>query len=144
MDTAEELKDVVLEMDEKEEGFYFASSISEAMVQSQQELAELNENIDSIQHLKSDADQIDYMLAASAGALSGLIDIFVVGKPGESPLGQLSDIWFENRTRDFAKLTGWSGGWTIHLQVLFVIWKINLKYRMIKRVRAMLVLKFLD
>ena len=31
MDTAEELKDVVLEMDEKEEGFYFASSISEAM-----------------------------------------------------------------------------------------------------------------
>ena len=68
MDTAEELKDVVLEMDEKEEGFYFASSISEAMVQSQQELAELNENIDSIQHLKSDADQIDYMLAASAGA----------------------------------------------------------------------------
>ena len=110
MDTAEELKDVVLEMDEEEEGFYFASSISEAMVQSQQELAELNENIDSIQHLKSDADQIDYMLAASAGALSGLIDIFVVGKPGESPLGQLSDIWFENRTRDFAKLTGWSGG----------------------------------
>lgn len=110
MDTAEELRDVVLVMDETEEGFYFASSIVEAMVQSHQKLDELNENIDSIQNLKSDADKIDYMLAASSGALSGLIDIFMVGKPGESPLGQLSDIWFENRTRDFAKLTGWSGG----------------------------------
>ena len=107
MDTAEELKDVVLVMDETEEDFYFASSISEAMVQSQHELAELNENIDSIQNLKSDAAKIDYMLAASAGALSGLVDIFLVGKTGESPVGELSDIWFENRTKDFAKLTGW-------------------------------------
>lgn len=144
MDAAEELKNVVLEMDETEEGFYFASSISEAMVQSQQELAELNENIDSIQNLKSDADKIDYMLAASSGALSGLIDIFMVGKPGESPLGQLSDIWFENRTRDFAKLTGWSGGMDNSLASAVRHLEKNLKYRMIKRVRAMLVLKFLD
>ncbi|MCQ2147917.1 MAG: hypothetical protein MJZ16_10415, partial [Bacteroidales bacterium] len=42
-------------------------------------------------------------------AICGIIDVFLVGKPGESPLGDITDKWFENRTRDFAKLCGWNG-----------------------------------
>ena len=38
------------------------------------------------------------------------MDIFLVGKPGESPIGNLTDKWFDNRTKDFAKLCGWNGG----------------------------------
>ena len=30
-----------------------------------------------------------------------------MGKPGESPVGNITDKWFEERTKDFAKLCGW-------------------------------------
>lgn len=36
------------------------------------------------------------------------LSIFLVGKPGESPVGDVTDKWFENRTKDFAKLCGWN------------------------------------
>ena len=50
---------------------------------------------------------MDYILSATCGALCGVIDIFLVGKPGESPVGNITDKWFEERTKDFAKLCGW-------------------------------------
>ena len=37
------------------------------------------------------------------------MDIFLVGAPGQSVLGQVSDKWVENRVKDFAKLCGWKG-----------------------------------
>lgn len=37
------------------------------------------------------------------------MDIYLVGKPGESEIGDITDEWFENRTMDFAKLCGWDG-----------------------------------
>ena len=44
---------------------------------------------------------------ASSGALCGIMDIFLVGKPGESPIGDLTDKWFAERTKSFAKLCKW-------------------------------------
>lgn len=64
----------------------------------------MNETVDSIKVLKPNCDKMDYILAASSGALCGIIDIFLVGKPGESPLGNITDKWFDARTMDFAKL----------------------------------------
>ena len=32
-----------------------------------------------------------------------------MGKPGESPLGDITDKWFANRTIDFAKICGYTG-----------------------------------
>ena len=64
----------------------------------------MNETVDSIKGLKPDCDKFDYILATSSGALCGIIDIFLVGKPGESPLGNITDKWFVARTIDFAKL----------------------------------------
>lgn len=73
------------------------------------EITKLDETIESVNALKPQCDAIDYSLAAASGALCGLIDIFLVGKPGKSPLGDITDKWFENRTCDFAKLCGWEG-----------------------------------
>lgn len=97
-------KDIVLDLSVEDDGFNFATSISDALVQAESELVVLNETVDSIKVLKPNCDKLDYILAASSGALCGIIDIFLVGKPGESPLGNITDKWFDARTMDFAKL----------------------------------------
>lgn len=97
-------KDIVLDLSVEDDGFNFATSISDALAQAESELVVLNETVDSIKVLKPNCDKMDYILAASSGALCGIIDIFLVGKPGESPLGNITDKWFDARTMDFAKL----------------------------------------
>ena len=100
---------MVLDLTIQNDRFDFASSISTALEQADLELQTLDETIDSVNGLKPECDRLDYILAASSGALCGIIDIFLVGKPGESPLGNITDKWFEARTMDFAKLCGWKG-----------------------------------
>lgn len=73
------------------------------------EISALEETINSLQKLKPDCDKIDYAIAASSGCLCGIIDVFLVGKPGESPLGNITDKWFETKVRLFAKICGWKG-----------------------------------
>jgi len=95
---------VLLEMDIQESGYDFTSSIDEALSHAELEISILNETIESVNALKPDCDKIDYVLAASSGAICGVMDIFFVGKPGESPIGNITDEWFQNRTIDFANL----------------------------------------
>lgn len=97
-------KDIFLDLSINETSFDFTTSISDALVQAESELLVLNETVNSIKNLKANCDKLDYILAASSGALCGVIDIFLVGKPGESPLGDITDKWFSNRIMDFAKL----------------------------------------
>ncbi len=91
--------------------FEFASSISSALESAETEetflLEKISESEETIRSLTPDCDKLDYILSASSGALCGLIDIFLVGKPGESPIGNITDKWFGERTKDFAKLCGW-------------------------------------
>lgn len=101
--------DIILDLNIDDDRFGFATSIDEALAQAETELVVLNETIESIKELKPQCDKLDYILAASSGALCGVIDIFLVGKPGESPLGDITDKWFANRTIDFAKLCGYKG-----------------------------------
>lgn len=96
--------DVILDLSIDDDSFGFATSIDDALAQAEAELVVLNETVESIKKLKPQCDKLDYILAASSGALCGVIDIFLVGKPGESPLGDITDKWFVNRTMDFAKL----------------------------------------
>lgn len=98
-----------LEINGKNFKFDYNGDIDNALEQAAWEVQVLNETIESVQKLKPDCDKLDYTLAACSGALCGIIDIFLVGKPGESPLGKITDKWFENRTCDFAKLCGWPG-----------------------------------
>lgn len=48
-------------------------------------------------------------MAATCGAVCGVIDLFLVGKPGESPIGDMTDKWFANRITYFAKMCGFNG-----------------------------------
>lgn len=101
--------DIILDLNIDDDRFGFATSIDEALAQAEAELVVLNETVESIKELKPQCDKLDYILAASSGALCGVIDIFLVGKPGESPLGDITNKWFANRTIDFAKLCGYKG-----------------------------------
>lgn len=108
-DTISTKEAIVLEL-EVDESSHFTSSISSALMQSNIELQQLQDTIESIKALKPDCDKIDYVVAAGSGVLCGIMDVFLIGKPGESPLGNITDKWFSNRVQDFAKLCGWKGG----------------------------------
>lgn len=104
---------VVLDLCVKNDGFEFASSITSALTEAENDFFEIEEKItegtETIQKLTPECDKTDYILAATSGAICGVIDIFLVGKPGESPIGDITDKWFEERTKDFAKLCGFKG-----------------------------------
>lgn len=102
-------KIAILDITQDGSKIYALSSIEDAIEQAQLDIVSLNETIGSVEGLKPNCDKLDYALSVCSGALCGLIDIFLIGKPGESPLGTITDKWFENRTCDFAKRCGWNG-----------------------------------
>lgn len=111
----------------------FPSTISDALIDANNERIkleeQLNESLDTIKSLTPECDKYDYILAVCSGALCGLIDIFLVGKPGESPLGEITDKWFADRTVDFAKYCGFQVMTILYL-LLSVILRGNLRYHM--------------
>lgn len=104
-------KKMLIELSIQEDHFEFASSIDTALASAEDEYNELNvqikESLEMIKKLTPECDKMDYVLSVTCGALCGVIDVFLVGKPGESPIGNITDKWFEERTKDFAKLCGW-------------------------------------
>ena len=100
-----------IELTAAENHFEFANSISTALSTAEAELSEIEDKIaeteETLRSLTPECDKTDYILAASSGALCGILDIFLVGKPGEFPIGDITDKWFANRTKDFAKLCKW-------------------------------------
>lgn len=54
-------------------------------------------------------DKYDYLIAVGCGCIAGLVDIFLVGAPGDSVLGGWSDAQVDNVVMAFAKRTGWDG-----------------------------------
>lgn len=107
---------ILLDLSVKEEGFMFNTSISTTLTNAEIELQMLEERLDesteTLKKLTSECDMTDYILAATFGAICGMFDMFLVGKPGESPIGEVTDEWFANRTRDFAKMCGFKGNET--------------------------------
>ena len=103
---------MLLELGINEDGYEFASDIKTALDNAEDELSDittkLEESISSLKKLTSECDKTDYILAACSGVICGILDIFLVGKPGESPIGDITDKWFENRTMDFSKMCGWN------------------------------------
>ena len=103
-------KCVLVELNVGDDNLSCSSPIEQALSEAEAELTSLNETIDTIATLKTKCDKLDYTLAASVGAICGIIDVFLIAKPGESLLGDKTDDWFNNRTKSFAKLNGWKGG----------------------------------
>lgn len=55
----------------------------------------------------SSCDASDYLVAVSCGAISGLVDIFLVDAPSDSVLGKWTDAQTDKAVMKFAKLVGW-------------------------------------
>ena len=106
-------KSLLYELNIEKDKYIFPTTISNALIEANEEVHDLEEQIEetieTIEAIKPDCDKYDYILSASSGALCGIIDVFLVGKPGESPIGEITDKWFADRTVDFAKLCGYKG-----------------------------------
>lgn len=104
---------MLLELGINEDGYEFASDIKTALSTAESELdivsTKLEESISSVKKLTPECDKTDYILASCSGGVCGIMDVFLVGKTGESPIGDVTDKWFSNRTEDFARLCGWTG-----------------------------------
>lgn len=57
---------------------------------------------------KDTCDKYDYLAAIACGAIGGMIDIFLVGTPGNSVLGNWTDAQVDNAVKGFAKMVGWN------------------------------------
>ncbi len=57
---------------------------------------------------KDTCDKYDYLAAVACGAIGGIIDIFLVGTPGDSALGNWTDEQVDNAVMSFAKKMGWN------------------------------------
>lgn len=71
----------------------------------------LIENTDENRSLlkeKNKCDKFDYLAAVACGAIGGLVDIFLVGTPGNSGIGRWTDGQVDNAVKGFAKMVGWS------------------------------------
>lgn len=66
-----------------------------------------NENRTLLQK-EDKCDKIDYLVAVACGAIGGMIDIFMVGAPGDSVLGSWTDAQVDSAVMKFSKLSGWS------------------------------------
>ncbi|MGL4849576.1 MAG: hypothetical protein ACRC28_11765 [Clostridium sp.] len=59
--------------------------------------------------LKHDkCDKYDYLIAVGSGAIAGLIDVFLVGSPKDSTLGNWTDNQVDGIVKKFAKSQGWA------------------------------------
>ncbi len=119
---------LVFEMSVVDEGSSFNSSIEKALVSTENEINKLEETIKSVENIKPDCDKLDYALAACSGVLCDIIDIFIVGKPEESPATDITDEWFENRVSGFAKLCGWDGEGDTSSAIRFLEKKFKIPY----------------
>ena len=98
---------ILLQLGINENGYEFASDIKTALSTAEVELvvvsAKLEETIATLKKLTPECDKTDYLLSVCSGALCGIIDV-LVGKQGESPIGEITDKWFADRTEAFARL----------------------------------------
>lgn len=97
---------LVLDLSVGDDKFEFAtSSVDAAIAQAEAELQQISETEESIRALSPDCDKLDYILAASSGALCGMMDIYKQGtskntsvvKIGVSAIERVI-IWFATRT----------------------------------------------
>lgn len=71
-------------------------------------LLEKNERNRELFQKKDQCDKYDYLVAAACGAVGGIIDIFLVGTPGDSVLGNWTDRQVDNAAMGFARKLGWN------------------------------------
>ena len=66
-----------------------------------------DESTKKLLYSEDTCDKYDYLTAVACGAIGGMIDIFFVGAPGDSVLGNWTDKQIDNAVMAFAKKMGW-------------------------------------
>ena len=134
----------LFEFSESESGYSFECLVETSLEKANDELEaldqKLEETIVSIKNLTPECDKLDYALAVSSGAMCGIIDIFLVSRPGKSPLCDITDKWFGDMTERFAKLCGWDSKIkeslpvpdSIHSAIKFLEGKFKIPYDQIR------------
>lgn len=121
-----------IEANDSFSSFIFDVSIESALTMAENQKRELEyvlqENVNTIKKLTPECDKTDYALAACSGVLCGLIDVFLVGTPNESTLNSISDKWFEEKTKGFARLTGWDDDGSIKSAIKHLERKFKVPY----------------
>ena len=64
-------------------------------------------NITDLQN-NDTCDRYDYLTAVTCGVIAGMIDIFLVGAPGDSVIGNWTDAQVDNCVMTFARKNGWN------------------------------------
>lgn len=70
-------------------------------------LVSSDENRELLQK-KDKCDKYDYIAAVACGAVGGMVDIFLVGTPSDSVLGNWTDKQVDNAVMGFARKLGWN------------------------------------
>lgn len=100
---------VIVDLTIGDSGFKTSSIIASEIEVASLELEAIDETISAVDAYRPHYDKLDYAIAAGSGMICGLIDIFLVGAPGQdSVLGNVSDKWIGDCVTRFAKLNGWS------------------------------------
>ena len=71
-------------------------------------IIEVSEDNRKLLKSKDQCDKYDYLAAVACGAVGGMIDIFLVGAPKSSTLGNWTDKQVDNAVMGFAKASGWN------------------------------------
>lgn len=66
-----------------------------------------NDDIGSIFY-HDKCDKYDYLIAVGCGVIAGLMDVFLVGAPGDSKLQSWTDTQVDKAVMGFAKISGWT------------------------------------
>lgn len=100
---------VIVDLTIGNSGFDTSSVIASEIEIASVELDVIDETIAAVDECCPHCDKIDYAIASGSGMICSLIDIFLVGVPGQdSVLGNISDKWIDDCVERFAKLNGWS------------------------------------
>ena len=68
----------------------------------------MNNNKPKTVFYEDECDKYDYLISAGCGAISGLVDIFLVGSPIDSKLQYFTDTQVDKSIMVFSKTCGWS------------------------------------
>ena len=91
-----------------EVGSFIYEALNEAELEKLELESKIRDSAEAIKKLTPQCDAVDYALAASSGVLCGLLDVFLVGRPGETVFGQITDEWYGKMVKKFTKLNGCS------------------------------------
>lgn len=77
---------------------------------------------------KDKCDKYDYLIAAGCGAVAGLVDVFLVGAPGQSALSNWTDAQVDKCVMTFAKLNKWDDNGNVKSAIGFLERKFRVNY----------------